>query len=43
MQTAYELSSTSLALSDKHPNVVKRGGKLGRESEYTYPVGTSTL
>ena len=42
MQTAYELTPTSLSLADKHPNVLKRGGKLGREAEYSYPVGTSS-
>ncbi|KAL7421908.1 Kinesin-like protein kip2 [Cryptotrichosporon argae] len=33
---AYHLAPTSLSLSDAHPNVVKRGGKSGREAEYTY-------
>ena len=37
--TAYEVSQTSLTLSDAHPNVVKRGGKAGREDEYTYTFG----
>lgn len=36
---AYELTPTSLTLSDAHPNVQKRGGKSGREDEYTYTVG----
>jgi hypothetical protein len=36
---AYELTPTSLTLSDAHPNVQKRGGKSGREDEYTYAVG----
>ncbi|GFZ46737.1 hypothetical protein JCM24511_03957 [Saitozyma sp. JCM 24511] len=35
---AYELTPTSLTLSDAHPNVQKRGGKSGREDEYTYTV-----
>ncbi|KAK4683756.1 hypothetical protein P7C73_g6472, partial [Tremellales sp. Uapishka_1] len=33
---AYELTPTSLSLSSLHPNVQKRGGKSGREAEYTY-------
>jgi centromeric protein E len=37
---AYDLTDTSLALSDQHPNIVRRGGKAaGRESEYTYQFG----
>lgn len=39
LETAYELSPTSLALADQHPNVVRRGGKAGREAEYTYTFG----
>ncbi|RXK39315.1 hypothetical protein M231_03394 [Tremella mesenterica] len=36
LSLAYDLTSTSLSLSDAHPNVIKRGGKAGRENEYTY-------
>jgi centromeric protein E len=39
-KTAYELTPGSLTLSDLHPNVIKRGGKAGREEEYTYCFGT---
>jgi centromeric protein E len=39
-ETAYEVTSSSLSLSDSHPNVQKRGGKAGREDEYTYSFGT---
>ena len=35
-ETAYEATTTSLTLSDAHPNVLKRGGKAGREDEYVY-------
>jgi centromeric protein E len=38
-ETAYEITPSSLTLSDSHPNVVKRGGKAGREDEYTYTFG----
>lgn len=38
-ETAYEATPTSLTLSDAHPNVVKRGGKAGREDEYVYSFG----
>ncbi|KAL1411458.1 Kinesin-like protein kip2 [Vanrija albida] len=38
--TAYDLSETSLTLSDTHPSVVRRGGKAGREAEYTYNFDT---
>ncbi|WOO81136.1 Kinesin-like protein KIN-7L [Vanrija pseudolonga] len=38
--TAYDLSPTSLTLSDTHPNVIRRGGKAGREAEYTYMFDT---
>jgi centromeric protein E len=41
LHTAYELTQSSLTLSDKHPNVQKRGGKAGREDEYTYNFGGS--
>ncbi|ORY32865.1 kinesin motor domain-domain-containing protein [Naematelia encephala] len=34
--SAYEVTPISLTLSDAHPNVQKRGGKAGREDEYTY-------
>lgn len=43
VETAYELSSDSLTLTDKHPNVQKRGGKAGREDEYTYNFGQPRL
>ncbi|WWC89175.1 uncharacterized protein L201_004093 [Kwoniella dendrophila CBS 6074] len=33
---AYEMTPTSLTLSDEHPGVKKRGGKAGREDGYTY-------
>ncbi|WWC70146.1 uncharacterized protein I206_104093 [Kwoniella pini CBS 10737] len=33
---AYEISPTSLTLSDDHPKVKQRGGKAGREDGYTY-------
>nr|KIR85317.1 centromeric protein E [Cryptococcus tetragattii IND107] len=33
---AYEITSTSLTLSDNHPKVKQRGGKAGREDTYTY-------
>nr|XP_018262811.1 uncharacterized protein I303_04295 [Kwoniella dejecticola CBS 10117]OBR84969.1 hypothetical protein I303_04295 [Kwoniella dejecticola CBS 10117] len=33
---AYEISPTSLTLSDEHPKVKQRGGKAGREDTYTY-------
>jgi hypothetical protein len=36
---AYELTPTSLTLSDSHPNVLKRGGKAGRQEEYNYTFG----
>lgn len=38
---AYEISrqSNTLILADAHPNIVKRGGKSGREAEYTYTFG----
>ncbi|RXK38655.1 hypothetical protein M231_04062 [Tremella mesenterica] len=36
LSIAYDLTQTSLSLSDAHPNVIKRGGKGGREDEYTY-------
>jgi centromeric protein E len=38
-QHAYEVSPHSLTLSNTHPNVVRRGGKAGREAEYTYNFG----
>nr|XP_031863411.1 uncharacterized protein CI109_001287 [Kwoniella shandongensis]KAA5530483.1 hypothetical protein CI109_001287 [Kwoniella shandongensis] len=34
--TAYDITPTSLALSDEHPKVKQRGGKAGREDGYTY-------
>lgn len=43
MNTAYELTQDSLTLTDNHPNVQKRGGKAGREDEYSYNFGTSFL
>ncbi|GMK55272.1 hypothetical protein CspeluHIS016_0203280 [Cutaneotrichosporon spelunceum] len=39
-QHAYEVTPKSLALSNTHPNVKRRGGKAGRESEYTYNFDT---
>ncbi|WWC94352.1 hypothetical protein V866_001194 [Kwoniella sp. B9012] len=33
---AYDISPTSLSLSDEHPKVKQRGGKAGREDGYTY-------
>ncbi|WVQ81716.1 hypothetical protein IAT38_003841 [Cryptococcus sp. DSM 104549] len=33
---AYDITSTSLSLSDNHPKVKQRGGKAGREDGYTY-------
>ncbi|WVR06885.1 hypothetical protein IAU60_003921 [Kwoniella sp. DSM 27419] len=33
---AYEITPTSLSLSDNHPKVKQRGGKAGREEGYTY-------
>lgn len=36
---AYEVTPQSLTLSDTHPSVVRRGGKAGREAEYTYNFG----
>jgi centromeric protein E len=39
-QHAYEVSPHSLTLSNTHPNVVRRGGKAGREAEYTYNFDT---
>lgn len=38
---AYELSveRNTLTLSEAHPNVMKRGGKSGREREYVYTFG----
>jgi hypothetical protein len=30
-------------LTDQHPNVQKRGGKAGREEEYTYNFGRLRL
>ena len=41
MTTAYELTQDSLTLTDHHPNVQKRGGKAGREDEYSYNFGPS--
>lgn len=40
---AYEITSTSLTLSDNHPKVKQRGGKAGREDTYTYTFGKSSL
>ncbi|BEI93295.1 uncharacterized protein CcaverHIS019_0509230 [Cutaneotrichosporon cavernicola] len=37
---AYEVTPHSLTLSNTHPNVMRRGGKAGRESEYTYNFDT---
>ncbi|KLT45454.1 kinesin-domain-containing protein [Cutaneotrichosporon oleaginosum] len=37
---AYEVTPNSLSLSDTHPNVLRRGGKAGREAEYTYNFDT---
>ncbi|KAK8864543.1 hypothetical protein IAR55_001793 [Kwoniella newhampshirensis] len=34
--TAYDITPTSLSLSDEHPKVKQRGGKAGREDGYTY-------
>lgn len=39
LKSAYELTPTSLELAAQHPNVVRRGGKAGREAEYTYTFG----
>ncbi|WVW84086.1 hypothetical protein I302_106115 [Kwoniella bestiolae CBS 10118] len=33
---AYDITPTSLTLSDEHPKVKQRGGKAGREDGYTY-------
>ncbi|TYJ58685.1 hypothetical protein B9479_000521 [Cryptococcus floricola] len=33
---AYDMTSTSLTLSDDHPKVKQRGGKAGREDTYNY-------
>ena len=41
--TAYETTETSISLSDSHPNVVKRGGKAGREDEYSYTFGKTIV
>ncbi|WVF71322.1 hypothetical protein IAT40_006125 [Kwoniella sp. CBS 6097] len=35
-EIAYDMTSTSLSLSDDHPKVKQRGGKAGREDGYTY-------
>ncbi|WVQ99545.1 hypothetical protein IAU59_006681 [Kwoniella sp. CBS 9459] len=35
-EIAYDMTPTSLALSDDHPKVKQRGGKAGREDGYTY-------
>lgn len=40
---AYEITSTSLTLSDNHPKVKQRGGKAGREDTYTYTFGKRSL
>ncbi|OCF32982.1 hypothetical protein I316_05320 [Kwoniella heveanensis BCC8398] len=35
-EIAYDMTPTSLSLSDEHPKVKQRGGKAGREDGYTY-------